>query len=153
MYYLFYTVISFFLLSCSWTPAPTNPPSLASISQSTLSFSTDQGSVVFNVELAKTFTERQNGLMRRASLPKQSGMLFFFASEDDQKFWMKDTWIPLDMIFMDHDWTVVGMVENAEPNTIALRSISKPSRYVLEINGGLAKQRGIKAGTKATFTP
>jgi len=97
----------------------------------------------FLVELAQTAKQRQVGLMFRQHLEENSGMLFIFEQEKVHKFWMKDTYIPLDMIFINTDGEIVGIVENAQPQTLTPRFVNSPSRYVLEINAGLAKKYGI----------
>jgi uncharacterized membrane protein (UPF0127 family) len=63
-----------------------------------------------------------------------------------QTFWMKNTLIPLDMIFIGSDYAIVGVVENAQPLTLIARSVGEPSQYVLEIGGGLSARLGIRAG-------
>jgi len=103
------------------------------------------------VELARTDAERSRGLMNRASLPAEAGMLFLFSASDDHAFWMKNTFIPLDMIFIDEGGRIVGVVERAAPGSLALRSIGAPSRYVLEVNGGWAAAKGVRAGDRVRF--
>jgi len=97
----------------------------------------------FEVELAQTMKQREVGLMFRENLGQDSGMLFVFEDEKLRKFWMKDTYISLDIIFISSDAKIVGMVENAEPETLMPRFVDKQSQYVLEINGGLVKKYGI----------
>ncbi len=103
------------------------------------------------VEVARTELERRNGLMHRADLAMDAGMLFVFDETSDHGFWMLNTLIPLDMIFVGEDGLVVGVVERAEPRTTAMRSAGAPSRYVLEVNGGWAKAHGIGAGDRVRF--
>jgi uncharacterized membrane protein (UPF0127 family) len=100
------------------------------------------------VELARTDAERARGLMHRRALPTDGGMLFLFARDEIHSFWMKNTLIPLDMIFITADLTVAGVVERAEPHSLTGRSIDVPSRYVLEVNGGWAREHGVGPGTK-----
>jgi uncharacterized protein len=102
--------------------------------------------VTFQVELARTPSERARGLMYRTHLAPDAGMLFVFDTEENEVFWMKNTLIPLDMIFIDHDLKIVGIVENAEPQTLTARSVGRPSQYVLEIGGGMSAQHGFRAG-------
>jgi hypothetical protein len=103
------------------------------------------------VELAKTPAERSRGLMHRERLADDTGMLFLFDRPAVQSFWMKNTLIPLDMIFIADDLKVVGVVENAEPMTLAPRTVGIPSRYVLEVVGGFAAPHGIKSRTTVDF--
>jgi uncharacterized membrane protein (UPF0127 family) len=107
--------------------------------------------VVFQVEVADTPAKRELGLQYRKELGSDRGMIFLFAAEAPQTFWMKNTPIPLDMIFIDRDRKIVGIVEQAVPYSLESRSVGVPSRYVLEINGGLAKEHGIKTGDSVGF--
>ncbi len=109
------------------------------------------GRVAFRVELARTPAEHEIGLMFRKHLDPDAGMLFLFERPSLQTFWMKNTLIPLDMIFIGADRRVVGIVEKAEPQTLTARRVNEPSQYVLEIGGGLAAERGIRAGQQVEF--
>lgn len=100
------------------------------------------------VELAATEEERAKGLMFRHRLGVDEGMLFLFPDEAVQSFWMKNTVIPLDMIFIRADGTIAGVVDSAEPHSLRPRSVGRPSRYVLEVNAGWAKRNGVKAGDR-----
>ncbi len=108
--------------------------------------------VTFYAEIADDPFERQEGLMGRASMDADHGMLFVFPDEDQRSFWMKDTLIPLDMIFIRADRTILGIVEDAEPNTTVRRSVPGESQFVLEINGGMARSFMIDPGQAVTFT-
>ena len=103
------------------------------------------------VELALTGPQRERGLMFRNHLDPDSGMLFLFPSPAPLTFWMKNTLIPLDMIFIDSQRRIVGIVENAEPETETGRSVEGESQYVLEIGGGLSQKWGISAGSTVEF--
>ncbi|HYQ81026.1 MAG TPA: DUF192 domain-containing protein [Anaeromyxobacteraceae bacterium] len=103
------------------------------------------------VELAADPASRERGLMFRKHLEDGHGMLFVFDEEAEQSFWMKNTLIPLDMIFIDEAGAVVGIVERAEPHSTTLRSAGAPSRYVLEVAGGVAAERGIRSGDRVRF--
>ena len=121
----------------------------------------DQPAVVFNptghpavrvaVEVARTSRQIQLGLMYRTNLAPDTGMLFLFRTPKVQTFWMKNTLIPLDMIFVGADMKVVGVVANAEPKTLTSRQVDGPSQYVVEVNGGWAKAHGVGAGTPVSF--
>jgi uncharacterized membrane protein (UPF0127 family) len=104
-----------------------------------------------NVALARTPAERARGLMYVQNLPMDDGMLFLFEQEEDHEFWMKNTLIPLDMIFIRADLTVAGVVANAVPMTLDPRGVGKPSRYVLEVNGGWAAAHGVVADSRVDF--
>lgn len=112
---------------------------------------TPEGEVEVKVEVVATEPKIQKGLMFRRHLPVDAGMLFLMGSEREWSFWMRNTLIPLDMIFIDKDMNVVGIVENAEPLTETLRKVGKPSSYVLEVNGGWTKQHAVAAGAKVRF--
>ncbi len=103
------------------------------------------------VEVARTVEERERGLMGRPRLEPGHGMLFVFESEDEHVFWMKDTLIPLDMLFIDGLGTIVGIVSRAEPLTTSPRVAGRTSRYVLEVPGGWAEERGVKVGDSVHF--
>ncbi len=103
------------------------------------------------VELARTEADRERGLMFRRALGADEGMLFVFPESSDHAFWMKNTLIPLDMIFIAEGGTVVGVVHDAEPMTTKARSVGAPSRYVLEVNGGWSAAHGVGTGDRARF--
>jgi hypothetical protein len=105
----------------------------------------------FEVEVADTPAKREMGLMYRRELPDDRGMLFIFPDESVLTFWMQNTPIPLDMIFIGSDLKIAGIVRDAVPFTTSARSVGAPSRYVLEINGGAAQKRGIEVGDKVRF--
>ncbi len=107
--------------------------------------------VTVSVELAHTEEERRVGLMYRRELAEDSGMLFIYESEQPLVFWMKNTLIPLDMIFIDGTSRVVGVVENAEPMTETARAVSAPSQFCLEVNAGFAQRHGVGVGTRVTL--
>ncbi len=104
------------------------------------------------VEVARTAEERRLGLMHRQGLDKGSGMVFIFEEPRIQTFWMKNTLIPLDMIFIGADLEVVGVVENTTPGSLAPCAVDEPSQYVLEVEAGFAERHGIGAGTSVRFS-
>ncbi|HTP49339.1 MAG TPA: DUF192 domain-containing protein [Anaeromyxobacteraceae bacterium] len=101
---------------------------------------------VVRVEVADDDAKRQRGLMHRQELPDDRGMIFVFEEEGDHPFWMKDTLIPLDMIFIDARGRVSGVVTR-QPLTLEAVS-GGPSLYVLEVPGGWAAKRGVKVGDR-----
>ncbi len=109
--------------------------------------------LTIKAEVAATDHQRQMGLMFRESMADDEGMLFLFPTERHNAFWMHNTLIPLDMLFIDADWKVVGIVENARPLTDDSRSVNKMSQYVLELNAGAASRYGLGEGTEVRFTP
>lgn len=103
------------------------------------------------VEVARTVAERQRGLMFREHMADDAGMIFLFEQPQQLAFWMHNTYIPLDMIFIRADMTVLGVVENAEPRTDDSRQVPGASQYVLETNAGFARKHGITAGNLVKF--
>ena len=105
----------------------------------------------FQVEIADTPAKRELGLQYRRELPMDRGMIFLFPMESEHSFWMKNTPIPLDMIFINSERKIVGIVEQAAPFTLDSRFVTGASQYVLEVNGGLAQRYGFKAGDRVRF--
>jgi hypothetical protein len=112
---------------------------------------TARGPVRVQLELAVTPDAQARGLMYRTELPDGHGMLFVFPTETDHTFWMKNTLIPLDMVFIGADGRVVGVHANATPLSTAQIGIGKPSRYVLEVAGGYAAGHAIAPGDRVEF--
>jgi len=104
----------------------------------------------FAVELATTNAERERGLMFRKELPEGRGMLFEFEREQQVAFWMHNTYIPLDMVFIASDGRIVHIAENTTPLSDALVPSTAPARAVLEVIGGTAAKLGIKTGDRVT---
>ena len=107
--------------------------------------------LTFQVEVADTPAKRELGLQYRRDLPADRGMIFLFPTESEHAFWMKNTPIPLDMIFISKDRKIVGIVEQSVPFSTDSRSVHAASQFVLEINGGLSKRHGIKIGDSVGF--
>ena len=98
------------------------------------------------VELADTPEAREVGLMNRDRMAKDSGMLFDFDESREVTMWMKNTLIPLDMLFLDHRGLIVRVAANARPLSLSLIPSNAPVQYVLELNGGAAARYGAKVG-------
>ncbi len=113
--------------------------------------STPQGDAAVSVEVVATAAKIERGLMYREHLPPDEGMLFLMSEVRTWSFWMRNTLIPLDMIFIAKDMTIAGIVENAEPRTETLREVAAPSLYVLEVNGGYCATHKVAAGAKVRF--
>ena len=105
----------------------------------------------FKVELALTPAEHAQGLMYRKTLGADRGMLFIFPRLTRTPFWMKNTLIPLDMVFITPDKKILSIVANAAPQTETPREPAGPYLYVLEIEGGRAAALGLQAGDKIQF--
>ena len=107
--------------------------------------------IVVNVEVAATGAKRELGLMFRRHLDEEAGMIFLFKQPQHLTFWMKNTLIPLDMIFADSDGRIVGIVENAAPLSESIDAVDGDSQFVLEVNGGFCKRHGVIAGDRLRF--
>lgn len=106
----------------------------------------DQQTFDFDVELALTNKQRQQGLMYRTELGPNKGMLFIFPDVRPLSFWMRNTYIPLDIIFLRPDGSIINIIENAEPETDTPRPSLAPGKAVLEIAGGRAAELGLEPG-------
>ncbi len=103
----------------------------------------------FQIEVVTTPQDMARGLMYRTELAEDAGMLFYFGgAESEKRFWMKNTLIPLDMIFIKRDGTIHHIHENAVPHDLTRISSQGPVAAVLEINGGLSSKLGLDAGNK-----
>ena len=125
-------------------------PVASSLPTSELVVTTDAAEHTFTVEVVDTAEERSRGLMYRRELAADAGMLFDFKTEIPASFWMKNTYIPLDMLFIQADGEIESIAERTTP--LSERSVESrgPVRYVLEINGGRSDELGIKAGDKVS---
>ncbi len=108
----------------------------------------DWGQARFTVEVADDIKERSLGLMNREVLPTGAGMLFVYDQPQSVMFWMKNTLIPLDMIFLDNQGRVARIHENAVPRDLTGIEGGDDIKFVLEINGGLARRLGITDGSE-----
>lgn len=109
------------------------------------------GAATVHVEVVATDALIERGLMYRQHLPPDDGMLFLMGAEDDWRFWMKNTLIPLDIVFIKRDLTVAGILYDMQPGDLHSKGVSSPSLYVLEVNAGWAKVHGVAAGTQVRF--
>jgi uncharacterized membrane protein (UPF0127 family) len=103
------------------------------------------------VEVADTPAKRELGLQYRRELDEDQGMLFLFPTERVQSFWMKNTPLSLDIIFIGSHRRIVGIIHQAIPFSTASLSVTTPSQFVLEIKGGLSRLRGIEVGDAVRF--
>ncbi len=111
----------------------------------------DGRSYGLTVEVAANDRDRERGLMFRKSLDTDHGMIFVFPVARPQSFWMRNTLIPLDMLFVAEDGTVLGVVEQARPLDETPLSVPGPAKYVLEVIGGWCADRGVGKGAKLTI--
>jgi uncharacterized protein len=143
-------------------PYPTLPAAVAAVlslalfafrpavaaDEQTLEIVTRSGVHSFTVELAATDEARSKGLMYRRELPEGRGMLFDFKQDQNAAMWMKNTYIPLDMIFIRADGRIQRIAENTRPESEKIITAGAPVRAVLEVIGGTARKLGIRAGDR-----
>ena len=145
------------LASCHGEPARADKgpqkeaPPVSSLPMGAVRFETPRGPWVVKVEIARTDEQRERGLMYRRSLEPDHGMIFLFTETAEHGFWMHNTLLALDMIFVGEDRWVVGVIEDAQPMTDTLRTVKKPSRYVIEVASGEAAAHAVGPGTPAVF--
>lgn len=112
---------------------------------------TQHGDLNVEVEVARTPAVRNRGLMYRREMAEDHGMIFMFPQPDHQVFWMHNTILPLDMVFIRADRTILGIVQNARPETDDQREVPGDSQFVLELNGGYANRHHLAAGDRVEF--
>jgi len=123
-------------------------PSVAAGPTEPLTIVSQSGRHVFQVEIADDDSKRAYGLMNRFELAPDAGMLFDFGESRQVHMWMKNTYIPLDMIFIRADGTIQRIAANTVPRSLAVISSGQPVRFVLEVPGGTAARLGIERGDK-----
>lgn len=128
--------------------------SIIGASESQVIFEKNEENYIYGVSVADTYDERKMGLMYEENLDENQGMIFVFAKKDKFNFWMKNTLISLDMIFIDEHMKVVDFIENAEPCKVKNcphYTPKIPALYVLELNGGQANKIDLEIGDKVKF--
>lgn len=117
-----------------------------------LSFTTTSGGETPRIvtEICANDSERSLGLMFRKQLAETAGMIFLFEKENEHSFWMKNTYIPLDMLFIGANQKVLGVLEDVPPLNEEPRTVGKPSLYVVELKAGTARKFGIAPGSAMT---
>jgi uncharacterized protein len=131
--------------------SPSVSPTTPAVAMPKVFLASPSGEIAVAVEIAATPARIERGLMFREHLPPDQGMLFLMDKEQAWTFWMHNTLIPLDMIFIAKDLSIAGIVENAEPRTDTLRQVTAPSLYVLEVNGGWSAAHKVTAGARVRF--
>jgi len=124
---------------------------LAQFPTAPLTIVTASGPQRFTVEVATTPAQMEQGLMFRRSLAPDAGMIFDFTAPAAAAMWMKNTLIPLDMLFVDAQGRIIGIHERAVPESLDTIASPAPARAVIELNGGTAARLGIRAGDKVLF--
>ena len=147
-------LICFFFNQCQQsTPKEVREQKVLFKNEGNLSILNDENKTLaeFKIEIADSPYERQAGMMYRDSLEEQHGMLFIFENSELRGFYMKNTLIPLDLIFIDENYEIVHIYSKATPYETASISSQLPAKYVFEINGGLSEQIGIQKGMKIKY--
>jgi len=139
----------FYILSLVLSLAACSKPDLKPVT-----VQTKNGDITYFVEVADTTPKMTKGLMYRKHLNKDSGMIFIFDETHPQpiSMWMKNTFISLDMLFVDSSYQIIGIAQNTEP--LSVKTISptkKQTRFVIELNAGEVAKHGIQIGDKITF--
>ena len=135
-----------FILSVVFAAGLLVQAALAQLEVTPLSITSGEESHAFTVEIADTPEAIQQGLMYRAELAPEAGMLFDFGMTRQASMWMKNTLIPLDMLFILEDGKIVAIARNAQPGSLRSIGAGVPVRAVLELPGGRAKELGIEPG-------
>jgi uncharacterized membrane protein (UPF0127 family) len=135
----------------SLAACPKDPDGSPKAETGLVTFPEAPGTPKVDVELALIERDITRGLMYRRSMPEDHGMLFRLDERKEHMFWMHNTCMPLDMLFVDEDDTIVGIVEAATPLTDSSRTVGCPSRYVLEVNAGWSRRHGVRAGQKLSI--
>lgn len=147
-----FIILLAFMAAVTWYIATGPGADQPRLPQQPFSFTTKNGERTFTVEVASTEADQQLGLMNRRHLGSDKGMLFWFGLPDRiVSFWMKDTLIPLDMIFIGADGMVKSVHERAKPEDLTPIRSEVPVVAVLEIAGGEAAKQGIAPGDVAHF--
>lgn len=132
---------------------PTEMPDPKFTKEGVLSFASASGAPIktIDIEKADNDMERQFGLMYRRSMDDAQGMLFLFDKSEPQAFWMRNTIIPLDIMFVDENQVITTIHENAKPMNDNSLPSKGDAKYVVEVNAGFAKKYGVKEGDKITW--
>jgi uncharacterized membrane protein (UPF0127 family) len=138
------------LILCSLLLAGAASAQLQSYEKSTASIATSGGKRDFTIEIALTPAQQAQGLMFRREMPADAGMLFVFPESREQTFWMKNTYLPLDMVFIEPDGTILSIAERTVPLTETPVASHGNAKAVLELNGGTAARLGLKPGDKVS---
>jgi uncharacterized membrane protein (UPF0127 family) len=125
--------------------------SLQSFPTGDLTIESASGPHKFHVEIATTPAQLEQGLMFRQSMAPDAGMLFDFKMPSPVSMWMKNTFIPLDMLFIDNGGRIINIAERAVPQSLDTITAAAPAHAVLELNGGTAARLGIRPGDRVVF--
>jgi uncharacterized membrane protein (UPF0127 family) len=137
--------------TASAAPCPPDPEALRALPAATISI--PGAAAKLKVELARGAHDTERGLMYRTKLPEDEGMLFVLERRADHAFWMHNTCIPLDLVFIEDDGTIVGILEDLPTLNDVPRSVGRLSTHVLEVNAGWCRRHGVKEGQKLVLPP
>ena len=140
------TIVLGFLIACVVLVRPLGAQDAPLSKIEPVSIATEAGAALFTIEIADTDALRERGLMFRQRLPEDRGMLFDFGQPKAAAMWMKNTYIPLDMLFIRSDGTIAYIAENTVPKSLDVIGVREPVRAVLELAGGTTQKLGIRAG-------
>jgi uncharacterized protein len=143
--YVFFTSLILCLV------ATVNVNAQATFPKSELTINTDNASYDFNIELAIDDSHREYGLMFRTEMPEMNGMLFIYDEMRNVSMWMKNTFISLDIVFIDEVGKITNIAESQQPRSLSLIRSGGEVKAVLELNGGLAKKLGIEVGDQINY--
>jgi uncharacterized protein len=156
-------IVLAFLLFSIYNPKRNNPaakqsssytksgPSFRKDGRLNISLSNNSLPILLDIEIADNDDERMRGLMYRQSLPENAGMLFIFSNDEDRSFWMKNTFISLDIIYINSKKEIVSIQKYTQPKSTYSIPSEKPAMYVLEVNAGFTDKHGINPGDKIDF--
>ncbi len=139
-----FAVLLLFLVAAPATLAQ----SLQTFPTGELTIESAKGAHKFTVEIATTPAQMEQGLMFRRKMAPDAGMLFVFNTPSKASMWMKNTFIPLDMLFIDPEGRIINIAERRVPESLDTTGPAAPARAVLELNGGTAQRLGIKPGDR-----
>lgn len=155
--------IGFYVLSNLFTSSEKTNPELENAmkgkaaysftKEGDLSFTSNEGNAIaqIDIEIADDNDQRSTGLMFRDRMEENQGMLFIFDEEGPQSFWMRNTILPLDIIYVNSNMEIVKIYKNTKPFSDASLPSNKPAKYVVEVNSGYCDRNGIQEGYKIVF--
>lgn len=146
-----YSIVTLFLTLFLFSVSMATAWSQESFPRDTLSIKSKDNSFDFDIELALDDSHRQYGMMFRTEMAEMSGMLFIHDDKKRLSMWMKNTFIPLDIIFIDEDGKIMKIAQSAQPRSLSLIRSGGEAKGVLELKGGLTKQLGIDVGDEIIY--
>ena len=145
-------IVCLAIVFCAWYFFPhdsNSGPDLNETSQPNVVFMLQNGTAdTVYVQVADTLQEQEQGLMNVTDLPEDNGMIFVFGTVQPESFWMKNTPLPLDMVFVSDNLTINDINYNATPENESIFTSSGPCKYVIEVNGGYCEDHDIGIGDK-----